>query len=287
MKTSAPEQGAVLGIDVGWSRKKATTGMCLLKWGEGEISWQSCEATLDQEDRLCKLNELVHRERLLAVGIDGPLVPGLEIVVRYRAAEALLSRGVFQRRGKPGPTNGGSGPCLHEHATRWAILVANTQDVAPASYPYKVHRKALVEAFPNAFLSVLHSDKGFPGKPKRKRRWTDTLFPLLTRKLRELLKCLLPSCKPNFDLDGIKGHEEIASFLCALTALGAVSARCVVVGDQRMGYIVLPPLELWGLSVDGSGAWAKHVLQHNLTSVRAQAQFESVVLYKDNEVGVP
>ena len=39
------------------------------------------------------------------VGIDGPLACNLKRVNYYRAADVLLTRGSFQRRCKPGPTN--------------------------------------------------------------------------------------------------------------------------------------------------------------------------------------
>lgn len=135
------ERGAVLGIDVGWSAKKPTTGLCLVEWTNRNISLCCCEAGADEGDRQKSLDRLIRGKRLLAVGIDGPLIPKLEIANRYRAAEALLSRGRFQRRGKPGPINGGSGPKLHKQATKLAKLVVNTQDIVSASYPYKIHGK--------------------------------------------------------------------------------------------------------------------------------------------------
>lgn len=279
------ERSAVLGIDVGWSAKKPTTGLCLVEWTNREISLHCCEAGVDNDDRQKKLDRLIRGRRLLAVGIDGPLIPKLETANRYRAAEALLSRGRFQRRGKPGPTNGGSGPDLHKHATKLAKLVVNTQDLGPAAYPHRIHEKAVVEAFPNAFLAVLHPDKGFPGKPKAHRRWTDTLFPRLKPQIWELLGSLLPQHNPSFSLDDIQGHERIAAFLCALTAVCIVVGRCVAVGDGRLGYIVLPPLEFWGESMGGSGKWARDTLRDNWTGVRCR--FNDVALYKDNEPWTP
>jgi len=279
------EHGAVLGIDVGWSTKKPTTGLCLIEWANWEISLRCCKARADEDDCHTKLNQLVQGRRLLAVGIDGPLIPKLESVNEYRPVEALLSRSKFQRRGKPGPTNGGNGQELHKQATQLAKLVVNTQNVDPATYHYKIHKKAVVEAFPNAFLAVLHPDKGFPSKPKTSRNWTDILFPLVKQELWQLLKVLLPQNKPNFSLGDIQGHEEIAAFLCALTALCAATAQGVAVGDQRLGYITLPPLELWGESVGGDDKWASEALRNNLASVRHQ--FNYVVLYKDNELWTP
>lgn len=156
------EHGAVLGIDVGWSTQRPATGLCLLEWTNGFINICSCKAGFDKDDRHEKLDRLIQGKRLLAVAIDGPLVMKLETTADYRPVESLLSRGKFQRRGKPGPTNSPVGQRLHKQATQWAKLVVNTQDVAPATYRYKIHDKAIVEAFPNAFCAFLHPDSGFP-----------------------------------------------------------------------------------------------------------------------------
>jgi len=277
------EHGAVLGIDVGWSSKKPTTGLRLIEWANQEIKVRCCQATADEDNRRRKLDQLTKGRKLLAVGIDGPLIPKLEIITQYRAAEAFLSRGKFQRRGKPGPTSGGSGPDLHKEATKLAKLAINTQNIASAMYPYRIHEKAVVEAFPNAFLAVLHPDKEFPTKPQQKRRWTDTWFPLVKHELVQLLETLLP--QHNSNLDYIRGHEGIASFVCALTALCVVVGQCVAVGNRRLGYVVLPPLELWGASVVGSGKWARDALRDNWTGVRRQ--FRDAELYKDNKLWAP
>jgi len=279
------DHGAVLGIDVGWSKKKATTGLCLIEWANWEVSLECSEARGDENDRRNKLDQLIRGRKLLAVGIDGPLNPELATVKEHRAADALLSRGRFQRRGKAGPTNGGSGPKLHSQATQLAKLIIDTQNVGSATYPYKIHDKAIVEAFPNAFLAVLHPDEGFPSKPEVPRRWTDTLFPRLRQEIGELLEFLLSQYKISFSLDDIQRHEGIASFLCALTALCVVVSRCVAVGDRRLGYIILPPLEFWGKSMGGNDQWARGALRDNLPGVRRQ--FKEVVLYSDNEAWTP
>jgi predicted RNase H-like nuclease len=277
--------GAVLGIDVGWSRRKPTSGLCLIEWTNGVISQRSCEAAFDEDDRREKLDGVTQRSKLLAVGIDGPLSSGLAINHQYRSAEALLSRGRFQQRGKPGPTNSKSGQSLHIEATRWARLVLDTQDVSAGTYPYKIHEKAIVEAFPNAFLAVLHPDEGFPTTAEANRHWTDTLFPLVTEKLWKLIETLLPHRRLSFHHGEIHGHEGIASFLCALTSLCTVSAKCIVVGDTTLGYIVLPPLELWGASAGGGTKWAEETLHDNYISVRHL--FSSLRFYKDDKLCMP
>ena len=66
------------------------------------------------------IDELVRRRELAGVALDGPLTRGLRLVRHYRAAEAILSRGPLQKRGKPGPTSAPMGQKLHEHATKLA-----------------------------------------------------------------------------------------------------------------------------------------------------------------------
>lgn len=279
--------GAVLGIDVGWSRRKPTTGLCLIKWENREIRLRFCKARHDRGDRRRKLNQLVNGERLLAVGVDGPLMKDLIRSPQHRPVDSLLSRGKFQHRGKAGSTKGGSGPKLHLHATELAKLVIENQKVNKATYPYRIHEKAVVEAFPNAFLAVLHPDKGFPSKPETARRWTDTLFPRVNvkQKLDQLLRDLLPQYKRGFNYDDIQDHENRASFLCALAALCVVYGRCVAVGDQNLGYIVLPPLQFWGESGTGTIKWAEDAIRDNCASVRSD--FKDLTLYKDNKLWEP
>jgi len=105
------------------------------------------------------------------------------------------------------------------------------------------------------------------------------------QELWQLLGSLLPQREPGFRMDDIQGHEGIASFVCALTALCVVAGRCIVVGDRRLGYIVLPPVEFWGESVGSSGKWARDALRNNLTGVRRR--FNNVALYRDNNPWTP
>jgi hypothetical protein len=53
---SKVESGAVLGIDVGWSPKKPTAGLCLIEWTKGEMSHYCCQAGVAEDDRLEKLD---------------------------------------------------------------------------------------------------------------------------------------------------------------------------------------------------------------------------------------
>jgi hypothetical protein len=101
---------------------------------------------------------------LAAVAIDGPLTRGLRRVTNYRVADALLSGGAFQKRGKPGQTSSPVGQKLHDHATRLAELVLECAarevfSIAPAAHIEPIHETALVESFPNLFLGALIDDR--------------------------------------------------------------------------------------------------------------------------------
>jgi len=112
------ETGAVLGIDVGFSERRATTCLCLLEWSDNLVRLAFRKVGTDAHARSAALTSLIRKSmHLAAVAIDGPLTRGLRIVPHYRVADALLSHGVFQKRGKPGQTSSPIGQKLHQHAT--------------------------------------------------------------------------------------------------------------------------------------------------------------------------
>ena len=95
-----------LGIDVGWSLSNASTGLCLIKLDQDQLSWECRNSTSDDHERRLDLQSLIPRDaHLNGVGIDGPLVHCLAQVNHYRAADALLSRNLFGERCRPGQTN--------------------------------------------------------------------------------------------------------------------------------------------------------------------------------------
>jgi len=195
----------------------------------------------------------------VSLAVDGPLRPNLELLYKYRTAECLLSRGSFQKRGKPGPTNGGSGPELHKHATRLAQMVLRECEVEATKMPFSASNCGVYEAFPNLFLGILCEEQDYPMRPSRGRYWTDCLFPLVASRLDKLIRALLP--QRNFEgVAKTNGHEPIAALVCAVTALAASDGQCVAVGSPADGYIVLPPIQLWGASAKDD-SWAKRELR--------------------------
>jgi len=86
--------------------------------------------------------------------------------------------------------------------------------------------------------------------------------------IKALLAALLPGRKLTMPVENIQDHEKIAGFVCALTALCVAKRQYVAVGDLQGGAIILPPLNLWGLSAGGEPPWAWSALRENLGKVR-------------------
>jgi hypothetical protein len=238
---------------------------------------------VDPERRSKALQELLDdRPEVLAVAVDGPLRPNLDVdTSTYRAAESLLSRGQFHRRGKPGPTNAGSGPQLHREATALARFSLKQISVAQACHAPRIHERAIVEAFPNLFLGVLCDDARYPAKPASKRKWTDSLYPLVKPKLEGLLRSLLPCRELQSSLD-IEDHEGIAGFTCAITALCVAARRFVAVGSPADGFIILPPSNLWGKRIENTVPWGKVELHRNLATVTRD--FPGAAIHEDGRI---
>ena len=240
-RSQVPARGSVCGIDVGYSEESETTGFCMLGWDERSVTWQCKTAGTDDEHRRQGFGSLtVTNRRVHAVAVDGPLVPRLAFHADYRSCEAILSQGVLQKRGKPGPTNGGSGPRLHKEATRLAHFALSELDIEPSLHRNPIHDRAIVEAFPNLFLGTLCDEKDYPEQPDNPRGWTDTLYPKLHSQIERLLASLLPGRTVLGDW-AVTDHEDIASFTCALTALCVTADLFTAVGSEEDGWILLPP----------------------------------------------
>src|SRR5205085_950102 len=93
-----------------------------------------------------------------AIAIDAPLLPPGTVDTLPRYCERVFSRGVFQKRCKPGMSHiHGTGQLLREHGRRAAEQVLAAQPFRSSTHPLqRVWPNApIVEAFPNAFLGVV------------------------------------------------------------------------------------------------------------------------------------
>src|SRR5437667_12111445 len=88
------EHGSVLGIDVGYSARRKTTGFCALSWDARTVRWRCENAGVDERNRHDTLRRVLPaaQRQLLAVAIDGPPLPRPHSTPRHRFAESLLSR---------------------------------------------------------------------------------------------------------------------------------------------------------------------------------------------------
>lgn len=265
------ESGAVLGIDVGYSSKKRSTGLCILHWGPHTLGFRFERTKTPEFARRQAIRELVGGMSLLGAAIDGPLALDLREVQNYRAAEAVLSQGVMQKRGKPGSTNSPTGRQLHQHANQLARLVLEETNIGPSRHFQAIHERCIVEAFPNIFLAA-----GIPEEqlPRLKRDASDKFWDALTnegRRLQDLISSLLPgrSFEPGSEIAKVTHHEDRASLICALTALSVISEAHVGIGDPEQGYITLPPKSWWG-STPGFAPWLEPLLYRNIAIVRSR-----------------
>jgi predicted nuclease with RNAse H fold len=271
-----PRAQHFLGIDVGYSQSRRSTGLCLLRLDASRLSWQCLNTATDEEARLQDLRRFVPRGTVIAgVGIDGPLTCGLRVVSHYRTSDALLSRGVFRNRGKPGQTSAPSSQKLHQHATLLAKLCLRLEEEGylqlgfnPLADP--VHPKCLLEVFPNAFLSVLLPDSAFIELGPLRRKASDRFWEVAVREgyLERLLSILAPGVTHEQRFLGVTDHDHRAALVCALSALAVCRGRYVACGDPVDGDIVLPPREAWGAGVNGA-PWAWKALEGNLVLVKA------------------
>jgi hypothetical protein len=246
-----PDKGAVLGIDVGYSEIRATTCFCVLRWTPEHASATFALVGANHSARREMLRSILGPDRsLAAVAVDGPLAAGLRTVTRYRAAEALLSKGCLQKRGKPGQTSSPVGQKLHRHATELALMCRELADVALSTHYQAILPVRIVEAFPNLFLAALLNEDTIPALD---RNASDRFWEVAVSgggPMPRLIGALLPGRAFANDLKAITHHDHRAGLVCALTALSVLHGTHVAVGDATDGDIMLPPLFHWGAGPD-------------------------------------
>jgi hypothetical protein len=243
-----PEEGAVGGVDIGWSPVRRTSAAARLYWDANEISLPVRRFRAVEIERNSVLEEVFDRP-LLAVAFDGPLTTGLLPADRYRFAERMLTSGFQPLIGKPGQSSSPNGRKLNKYASDCALSQVARRIVSDATHAHNIHHLAVVEAFPTSFLGVMASDP--VGHKTKRKKTSDVFFELLARDgtLSRLFSELLPGRKMRFEFSNVADHDERAALICAITALCVAAKDYTAVGDHD-GWIILPPflfIQAWAL----------------------------------------
>ncbi|MCA1407445.1 DUF429 domain-containing protein [Ensifer sp. IC3342] len=247
----------LLGIDVGYSLSRPTTGIAWCV--DGNLG---CARTHSDWDR--RQRHIPESTTFSIIAIDGPLMPPNAPDGLDRSCERLFIRGAFHARCKPGLSHHGQGLALRKATAAVAVQVRHLA-AAPMIGKSVIPGAAIIEAFPNAFLGVLLEDERFAMSKAPKRKKFDWLydhaiesrvFDRLVRAIGWNNETLLQKVTTERD------HEKRAAWICLLTAATAVAGKSEAVGDEAGGWIWLPPAELWA-------EWARQALARNRAAISA------------------
>ncbi|OAP39048.1 hypothetical protein AU381_08055 [Sinorhizobium glycinis] len=250
----------LLGIDVGYSRSRPTTGIA---WSVGE----DLGAARTHSDWARRQRHIPASAASAVIAIDGPLTPPEAPDTLDRLCERLFIRGAFQARCKPGLSHHGYGLDLRKAAAETAAQVRHLAAATPIVKSV-VPGAAIIEAFPNAFLGVLLGDERFALSRAAKRKKFDWLYDqaLETGVVGRLLGFI------GWNNEGLlekvtneRDHEKRAAWICLLTAACAAAGKSEAVGDEAGGWIWLPPAELWA-------GWAAEALARNKAAISASGE---------------
>lgn len=253
---------SLLGIDVGYSDKRKTTGIAISK--NGYLIEPSCVGSSPAVRR-----EVIEKYAPFdAIAIDGPILPLNSPEKSRRYCEYSLIGGLFEKRCKLGLSHYGEGLKLRQAATSMAsyeFLSTKSQDGLP-----------IIEAFPNGFLGVLIEGEAYNrfGKiPRGQKSDVFYRYAFERGKFDALLQIL--NWHDKTVIDGLKqeatnstreGHERRAALICLLTAACALSGKCELVGDKLGGMICLPPKAMWQ-------PWATETLAMRQSALKTHRHF--------------
>ena len=134
------ETKTFVGVDIGFSKRRRSNGIVVVR--EGKLIQAKRLSVAERDAALRSLTEVD------VVAIDAPILPRGTADTLPRYCESIFSRGLFQKRCKPGMSHiRGTGQLLREHGRR----------AAEQLHPATVN----VEAFPNAFLGVVIEDDDY------------------------------------------------------------------------------------------------------------------------------
>lgn len=252
----------LMGVDVGFSKTRRTTGIACLEGGRLTLK----RAGTSWESRKSKIPDGF---RASIIAIDGPLIPrGPDQHIR-RGVEFLFSRSPFHNRCKPGLSHSGVGfqfrlaseDAYNQFSPILAPFVLRNDDGVHCEGP-------IVEAFPNAFLGVMMPEvKMLTASQFKRGRRFDWLYDemVATRKLESLLSKDLNLPNEVWQrLCSETDHELRAALICLLTAALADKGTAKIVGDAEGGWFWLPPFALWE-------PWASEGLESGMNQMAVKA----------------
>ncbi len=240
----------MLGVDVGGSELRRSSAVCRLDWTATALGWEIERFRAISPEREDVIGGVGGGRLLLAAAFDGPLRARFNEINRYRSAERMLTRRLGRRIGKPGQANAPVGRALNRAANRCAEAVLARCGLAPANHAGAIDGRAIVEAFPTAFMGVMLAEPAAIAARRGDR--SDRFFAHLAADDCEggfdaLLGHLLPGRRPDRPLASVRNHDERAALVASFTALAVACGDFVSVGDADPdgdGAIVLPPRAL-------------------------------------------
>ncbi|MGK9039395.1 DUF429 domain-containing protein [Rhizobium sp. SA279] len=244
-------EAALLGIDVGFSKSRPTTGIAWSKNGD----FGAARTHADWERRS---QHIPASTKFSVIAIDGPLVPIGSDDSLDRLCERLFIRGAFQTRCKPGLSNHGYGKDLRRAAAETANQVLHLAE-HNANLTRAIRETFIIEAFPNAFLGVLLPEARFASPKAGKRKKFDWLYDhaIDSGALANLFVSIgWKNAELMTEILGERDHEKRAAWICLLTAACAASGKAEVAGDETGGWFWLPPQDQWA-------GWAREALEKN------------------------
>jgi predicted nuclease with RNAse H fold len=238
-------QSSLLGVDVGFSKARKTTGLAWCVNGRIGVA-------LAGTNWLSRSAELPTGILFDMVAVDAPVVPSGPSQDGARGCESVLSRDAFSRRCKPGMSHFGRGLALR-------------QSGSDAARQFGEVCAELVEAFPNAALAVLLDQAVFDEPALHNRAKSDRYYEAAARGALEKMLDALGWVSD----EGVKRvlqerhHDLRAALVCLMVAGFAAARTATAVGDPAGGWIVLPPEELWA-------SWAREALTRAVECTRHQ-----------------
>jgi hypothetical protein len=242
----------LVGIDIGFSQRRRTNGIAVFR--NGSLVRTERLSVTERDETLRSLDHVD------CIAIDAPLLPPGTSDTFPRECERTFSRGVFQKRCKPGMSHiRGTGQTLRQHGGRAAtqLIEANAVSAPTQALSHLLFAANIVEAFPNAFLGVALPDEDFLNAQKIKRggkfdwlydRWISRgLFEFIVDAA-HLPDSIARRCRNETD------HDLRAALVCLLTAGLFSTGNFAAIGDQTGGYFFLPPADLWA-------TWARNEIR--------------------------